>query len=75
MHRRKRLANEGDHEEGYGERFPFDAVEQAWHSRYEDQAISNPFPVKEGVFELLDYLGSARSEEGCSHIDCPCQRS
>jgi HAD superfamily hydrolase (TIGR01509 family) len=42
--------------EGYGERFPFDAVEQAWHSRYEDLAMSDPLPVKVGVFDLLDYL-------------------
>jgi HAD superfamily hydrolase (TIGR01509 family) len=42
--------------DGYGKEFPYDDVVKLWHALYEDLAVSRPFPVKEGVRDLLAYL-------------------
>jgi len=46
--------------EGYGRRFPFDDINERWHSNYEDVAANRPFPLKPGALRLLQFLEARR---------------
>jgi HAD superfamily hydrolase (TIGR01509 family) len=42
--------------QGLGDTFPFAAVDQLWHARYEAEATTRPFPIKPGALDLLRLL-------------------
>ena len=41
--------------DGYGERFPWEAVRKTWRQRYLDHVENRPADVKPGAVELLSY--------------------
>jgi HAD superfamily hydrolase (TIGR01509 family) len=41
---------------GYGSDFPFDAVYKLWETRYDDETLHKPVPLKNGARSLLHYL-------------------
>lgn len=45
--------------QGYGPSFPYDKFLAAWTERYVDQAVEQPVPVLDGVFDLLERLKGA----------------
>jgi HAD superfamily hydrolase (TIGR01509 family) len=43
--------------QGFGDNFPFEAVDRLWHAKYHEESRTRPIPVKPGALELLNFLG------------------
>jgi HAD superfamily hydrolase (TIGR01509 family) len=43
--------------QGFGDSFPFEAVDRLWHAKYHEESTTRPIPVKSGALELLNFLG------------------